>query len=78
MSTDGGLFTVDWAGEAISWNQKDKLLVELLEPKLSPTTAMTPEIVNFWPTFSWNDNPWIADAANMPLKASIYSKIKPC
>ncbi|POM75681.1 LOW QUALITY PROTEIN: RxLR effector candidate protein [Phytophthora palmivora] len=39
---------------------------------------MTKEQTAFWPTYTWNDNPWIIESSGSRLKASKYNSIRPC
>ena len=33
---------------------------------------------NFWPTYSWADNPWIPDHREQPLRERKFDRLRPC
>jgi hypothetical protein len=64
--------------EAVSWSVNGEWLVELPRDLPMQRVNMTEEEDRFWPTYLWNENPWIVDKEGRMLSAQKFNRIQFC
>jgi hypothetical protein len=66
------------ACESISWTRPGEWILELSKELPPARLAMTKEEKRFWPTFEWNENPWMVDKEGHMLAAKKFARIQAC
>ncbi|OWZ21351.1 LOW QUALITY PROTEIN: RxLR effector protein [Phytophthora megakarya] len=64
--------------EANSWMVEDEWIIAFMEPIQGDVLQLEYEDSAFWPTYGWEDNPWVKDADGNVLTRKKYGNIKQC